>query len=103
MLFKAYFEEERDITDHDVLIDCTRKAGLDQTHVEMWLGSEDIGNLVDDEASKARDEGISGVPHFTINERFEIQGAQESLAFVRAFERLVVLEDRERTRAKAKV
>lgn len=95
VLFKAYFEEERDISEHSVLMDCARRAGLD---AEMGLGSEDVGRVVDEAARRAREEGVTGVPHFTINDRFEIQGAQESLAFVRAFERLVVLEERERAK-----
>lgn len=103
LLFNAYFEEERDISEHDVLMDCARRAGLDEIDAEMWLGSEDVGRHVDEEASRAREEGVTGVPWFGINERFEIHGAQEGLAFVRAFERLVVLEERERVRVRAKV
>jgi predicted DsbA family dithiol-disulfide isomerase len=39
-LFKAYFEDERDITSHGVLREAGVKAGLDEAEVREWLGSD---------------------------------------------------------------
>ena len=93
-LFKAYFEEEKDISDHEVLLEAARRAGIDEIDARMWLTDQAEGTEVDEQAAYARERGITGVPHFTLNDRFEISGAQESLAFLRLFERLVKLEER---------
>lgn len=87
-LFAAYFENERDITTQEVLIESGVKAGLDEKEVREWLESGKGGPEVDKEVQDAYQKGISGVPNFEINERFEIGGAQEPAAFVQLFERL---------------
>lgn len=92
-LFAAYFENEKDITSHEVLIDAGVKAGLDKTEVEDWLNSEKGGPQVDSEVQDARRQGVSGVPNFTINGKFEVSGAQEPAAFVQLFERLKKTEE----------
>jgi predicted DsbA family dithiol-disulfide isomerase len=87
-LFASYFENEGDITRQDVLIQLGVKAGLDEKEVKEWMESGKGGPEVDKEVQDAYAQGISGVPNFTINDRFEIGGAQEPAAFVQLFERL---------------
>ncbi|KAF2273993.1 thioredoxin-like protein [Westerdykella ornata] len=87
-LFAAYFENQEDITSQDVLIQIGVRAGLDETEVKQWMDSGRGGPEVDKEVQDAYEQGISGVPNFTINDRFEIGGAQEPAAFVQLFERL---------------
>lgn len=87
-LFALYFENEGDITSQDVLIDAGVKAGLERGEVENWMKQGKGGPEVDKEVQDAYEEGISGVPNFTINDRFEVGGAQEPAAFVQLFERL---------------
>lgn len=87
-LFAAYFENEKDITSQDVLIEAAVKAGLDKSEVKTWLEDGSGGPEVDREVQDAVAEGISGVPNFKINDRFEVSGAQEPAAFVQLFERL---------------
>jgi predicted DsbA family dithiol-disulfide isomerase len=91
-LFAAYFENEKDITTHEILIESGVKAGLEEKEVKEWLESGKGGPEVDAEVENAREQNISGVPNFTINDRFEIGGAQEPAAFVQLFERLKKLE-----------
>lgn len=93
-LFKKYFEQEEDITDHMVLFDAARAVGIDKSEASEWLADAAAGAEVDRAANEARENGITGVPHFSLNDRFDISGAQESLAFLRLFERLVKLEER---------
>jgi predicted DsbA family dithiol-disulfide isomerase len=92
-LFKAHCELAKDLSDHTILLDCARKAGLDDIDARMWLTDQADGAEVDELAKAAREGGITGVPHFNLNDRFEVAGAQDSLAFVRLFERLVKLND----------
>lgn len=87
-LFAAYFENEKDITSHDVLVDAGVKAGLDAAEVKEWLGSGKGGPEVDKEVQEAYEQSISGVPNFTIQDQFEIGGAQEPADFVQLFERI---------------
>ncbi|KAF2200470.1 thioredoxin-like protein [Delitschia confertaspora ATCC 74209] len=87
-LFNFYFENERDITSRDVLIEAGVKAGLDKAEVEEWLENGKGGPEVDKEVQDAYAEGVSGVPNFTINDMFQVGGAQEPEAFVQLFERL---------------
>ncbi|TID24302.1 thioredoxin-like protein [Venturia nashicola] len=91
-LFAAYFENEKDITQKDVLLEAAVKAGLDKGEAEKWLEGDDGGKEVDAEVGEAQERGISGVPHFTINGRFEIEGAQDSTAFVQLFERILKMD-----------
>lgn len=91
-LFAAYFENEKDITSHEVLIEAAVKAGLEKEEVKTWLEDGSGGSEVDEEVKEAVGEGISGVPNFKINDRFDVSGAQEPAAFVQLFERLKKLE-----------
>ena len=87
-LFAAYFENEKDITRQDVLTEAGVKAGLDEKEIKEWLESGKGGPEVDKEVLQARQQHITGVPHFTINDQYEIGGAQDPAAFVQLFERL---------------
>jgi predicted DsbA family dithiol-disulfide isomerase len=92
-LFAAYFENEKDITSREILSEAGVKAGLDQKEIKEWLESGKGGDEVDREVHQARLQNISGVPNFTISDRYELGGAQEPEAFVQLFERLKRQED----------
>jgi predicted DsbA family dithiol-disulfide isomerase len=87
-LFAAYFENEQDITRQDILVEAAVKAGLEEKEAKEWLESGKGGPEVDKEVQDAVEQNISGVPNFTINDTFEISGAQDVAAFVQLFERL---------------
>jgi predicted DsbA family dithiol-disulfide isomerase len=87
-LFAAYFENEKDITSRDILTEAGVKAGLDEKEIKGWLESGKGGDEVDREVYQARLQNISGVPNFTLQDRFELGGAQEPEAFVELFERI---------------
>ena len=87
-LFRAYFEEEKDITSREVLRDAAVEAGLGQQEVSEWLESDMGGEQVDQEVKEAQLKGISGVPNFVLQGQLEIGGAQDPEAFVRVFEQI---------------
>ena len=91
-LFKSYFEQEGDITNHDVLKVAAKAAGLEGGEIEDWLGSDKGGKEVDKEVKEAQMMAISGVPHFTMQGKYEIGGAQDPEAFVQIFERVKAME-----------
>jgi predicted DsbA family dithiol-disulfide isomerase len=84
-LFKAYFEEEQDITSHDVLVKAGVEAGLDENTVRDWMKSDKGGPEVDREVLQAQSKFISGVPHFTIRGKYHLEGAQDPEAFLEIF------------------
>ncbi|KAF2653415.1 thioredoxin-like protein [Lophiostoma macrostomum CBS 122681] len=87
-LFAGYFENEKDVTSKDWLIQAGVQAGLDKAEVKAWMDAGKGGPEVDKEVQDAYEHGVTGVPNFTINDRFEIGGAQDPEAFVQLFERL---------------
>jgi predicted DsbA family dithiol-disulfide isomerase len=91
-LFSAYFENEGDITSHDVLTKAGVKAGLEEKEVKEWLASDKGGKAVDEEVEQAQLNQISGVPNFTIQGKYEVGGAQDPGVFLRLFERIKATE-----------
>lgn len=84
-LFNAYFECEEDITSMDVIVARGVKAGLDEKEVREWMDSGKGGPEVDKEVAEAQHKFITGVPNFTINGKYEVQGAEEPMAFLQIF------------------
>ena len=84
-LFNSYFEANEDITDKEVIIQRGIKAGLGEDEVRDWMNSDKGGKEVDREVIEAQEKMISGVPNFTINGVYDIQGAQEPMAFLQVF------------------
>lgn len=91
-LFAAYFENEKDITSHEVLKAAATKAGIEAEEVDGWLKSNDGGDRVDQEVIEAQMQGISGVPNFTFQGKYELGGAQDPEAFLQVFEKVKALE-----------
>ena len=91
-LFVAYFENEKDITSHDVLQEAGVKAGLDEGEIKAWLNSDKGGPEVDKEVMEAQMRGVSGVPNFVLQNKYEIGGAQDAEAFLNVFEMVKEME-----------
>lgn len=86
-LFKAYFTEGKDISDHLTLIVLGDEIGLDGRQVKQMLDSNDFADEVRYDEKQARDIGISGVPFFLVNDRYAVSGAQEPEVFLQALQR----------------
>ncbi|KAA8647488.1 hypothetical protein EYZ11_004391 [Aspergillus tanneri] len=89
-LFRAYFEEEKNITDHKVLLEAAVTAGLDRAEVEKILDSDVGGPDVDQEAKRAQRRFVTGVPYYTIQGHYAVEGANEPEVFLEAFDRVKV-------------
>ncbi|KAF2147232.1 uncharacterized protein K452DRAFT_314438 [Aplosporella prunicola CBS 121167] len=87
-LFAAYFENEKDITDHAILRSAAVNAGLEEAEVNEWLSTDKGGKEVDEEVAKAQMRFISGVPNFTIQGKYQIGGAEESATFLETFQQI---------------
>ena len=75
-LFKAYFEQGRDIGDHAVLVDIASAQGLDKSEIEKKLSRDDDVESVREEIQEAQRLGITGVPFFIFNQKLAASGAQ---------------------------
>lgn len=84
-MMRAYFEEGADITSHEMLIGAAAEAGLDKEEARCWLEEGKGGQEVDESVEWAYAKGIRGVPHFIINEKYELGGAQDPEAFLAEF------------------
>lgn len=84
-LFNSYFEENEDITDRGVLVARGVRAGLDEAEAKAWLESDSGGPEVDKEVLQAQRKFIGGVPNFTINGKYVVEGAEEPEGFLQVF------------------
>lgn len=96
-LFADYFERAQDITSHDVLAKAAIRASVfDNQHgVKRFLESEELSEEVQRQANTARDEGVNGVPQYTLKSgstEYVVDGAQEPMAFLHLFNRLAKAE-----------
>ena len=99
-LFDAYFLEERDIGQTEVLSEIAAGAGLDRADVERRLAGDEGIDLIRSEDTFARRSGITGVPCFVFNARYALPGAQPPEVLLRMFE-TVQSEDQAALRAQA--
>lgn len=85
-LFEAYHELEKDISSPNVLCEIAVEAGLNESEVvEEWLASDLGGDVVDAEALRNREAGISGVPMFIIQGEHRVDGARDVEEFLEIF------------------
>ena len=75
-LFKANFEEGRNIGDHAVLLAAAEKAGLDRAVIGALLDSDADSELIVAEIDAARKMGVNGVPFFIFDQQYAVSGAQ---------------------------
>lgn len=92
-LFRAYFEEGRDIGSVGTLIECAVRAGVEEKDARDFLESDEIRQEVVAADVYARRMGISGVPCFIVNRKYAVSGAQPPAAFAEVFS-LVAQEER---------
>ena len=83
VLFRLYFKEGRDISDHTVLLDAADESGMDRALVARLLASDADIDDVKAEDANGRQMGVSGVPCFIIGGKFAVQGAQDVETWVK--------------------
>lgn len=85
-LFEAYFEDGRDIGNHDVLTEIAAEAGMDSATVADLLEQDTDRALVADEDALAHRLGISGVPTFIFENKYMISGAHDPEQILRVID-----------------
>lgn len=88
-LFDAHFQQRRNVSDPDVLVDVASAEGFDPTGARAALEDEALGQIVRAEEAQAWDFNISGVPAMIVEGKFLIPGAQEPEVYANALRRIV--------------
>ncbi|KAI9896656.1 hypothetical protein N3K66_008828 [Trichothecium roseum] len=86
-LFSAYHEQERDISDPEVVREIARGVGIAEGHVNRALDDEsDLAREVDEEEARNR-AGVAGkgVPVVTIQGEKRVEGAGDIMEFMEMF------------------
>jgi len=89
LLFKAYFEDGKNIGDDAVLKDIAEQAGLEMPVVERLLAGDADRDTVTAEIDQARQMGVTGVPCFIIDMQYAVVGAQSGEALADAMRKVV--------------
>lgn len=76
LLFKANFEQGRNVGDQAVLLDIATEAGLARPVIESLLsGDADVEHVLA-EVEAAKQMGVNGVPFFIFDQQYAVSGAQ---------------------------
>jgi len=102
-LFKAYFEANDDVSSIETLSDIAASIDLFKTRDEArdFLQGEKGATTVDSEVENAYGMNITGVPHFIIDGKYSIGGAQEAPVFKHVFD--LILKDGQEANKEASV
>lgn len=75
LLFDAYFSKNLKLANHDVLVDISKKAGLDEVEVENLLNGDLYNRDVERDEEIALSGGIHAVPFYLFEGKYAIPGA----------------------------
>ncbi len=95
-LFKAYFVENLELSDHNVLTDKAREAGLDEKEVRDVLSIDKYDDEVRLDEREAAMRGVHGVPYIMFGSAFAVPGAMSVDGFKDALNRLIKREKEEK-------
>lgn len=87
-LFTAYFTDNRDPSEPEVLRSVAKNLGLDPEAVDAVLNSDRYRAEVEAELAQGQRLGISGVPTVIINDQYAITGGQPPAAFKEALQQI---------------
>lgn len=92
-LFKAYFTDGRAPSEHPVLVEAAREAGLDPERATAVLASGAYAAEVRAQQQRYTGAGIHAVPAVVVNDRYLIQGGQPVEVYLETLREIVRKED----------
>ena len=87
-VFRAYWQDARDISDRAVLADIAANIGLDRAAFLAALDEPRYRDAVLTDIGTARDYGLSGVPALVFQDKYLVSGAQPYETLVRVTEQV---------------
>lgn len=87
-LFRAYFEEKKDIGDIDVLCELATGCGLDAREFRAEAVVGRYSELIDQTTAIARQKGVTSTPTMIFDDRVVVTGAQDYLVYEDLLRRL---------------
>jgi predicted DsbA family dithiol-disulfide isomerase len=87
-LFAAHFESGGDVSDHGLLVEIGRSAGMDAERVREYLRSGEGLEEARSEIEEAVRIGVRAVPTFVFDGRYAVEGAQPTSTFLRVLEEM---------------
>ena len=88
-LFDAYFTKNLALADHSVLKKIAAEIGLDASEVDDVLSTDKFSEEVIDDERRAMQYGINAVPHFIIDGKYSLSGAQSTEVIRDALKKIV--------------
>ena len=80
-LFKAYFQDRRDVSDTEVLCGIAEAQGMDRAVAAAWIADAALTESVRAEMAHWTDQNITGVPAIIFDQKFMVPGAQSAETF----------------------
>jgi predicted DsbA family dithiol-disulfide isomerase len=84
----AYWSEQADIGDEQVLLDLVAEAGLDREEASGALADRRYAERIDASTREANLHGINAIPAFVLDRRLLVLGAHPHETFEGALKRL---------------
>lgn len=91
-MFRAYFNEGRDVGKTGVLADVAAGVGLDRDRVARFLAGDQLSRVVDESQAEAGALGVNGVPFFVLEGKYAFSGAQPVETFVAVLDRVRTMD-----------
>ncbi|SFR39438.1 Predicted dithiol-disulfide isomerase, DsbA family [Yoonia tamlensis] len=89
LLFKAYFVEGRDISNHEVLADIADTAEMDAATVTKLLAADADTADIRARDKHSRDMGVNSVPTFIVAQKHAVPGAQPPEVWVNVIKEIM--------------
>lgn len=93
LLFEAYFVENLELANQNVLKRIAAKAGLNEEKIDEVLVSDKFNNEVELDERVAMGTGIQGVPYFIFNNKHAIPGVIPTSEFINVLQKIKFEED----------
>jgi predicted DsbA family dithiol-disulfide isomerase len=88
-LFKAYWQDGRDIGDLDTLVAIAVEQGFDEQAARDELANEELRETVIGLEAHAQQVGVTGVPFFIIDGKLAVSGAQTGDVWAQVFKQVL--------------
>lgn len=100
-IMKAYFSDNKELADHELLQSIGEEAGLDPDAVRRLLASDQYRDEVEADEREAYSYGITAVPFFIVAGKYGISGAQDKEGLKKVIMKAVMEDEDEKKKAEA--